>query len=73
MITEENGCVGCSDVRGWCAGDSCPNRHIPVYICDNCGEECDELYRDDNGQELCEECFKDVIDDFKESRRITGR
>ncbi len=70
MIREENQCLGCRDIRGWCEGDSCKNRHYKVYICDKCGtEDVSELYEWE-GQELCEECFDEVVDDFKREHRI---
>lgn len=50
----ENECVGCPPEMG-CLGDSCPNRNVPHYYCDNCGNE-EKLYHYDN-DELCEECL----------------
>jgi len=41
-----------------CRGSSCPNRDVPVYYCDKCGEELEEVYEVD-GEELCEECLKE--------------
>ena len=40
-----------------CMGSSCPYQHIPVYICDECGDEDVELYEFDDGRQLCENCL----------------
>lgn len=48
----QNECVSCGLP---CLGNSCPNRHVTRYYCDDCGEEEDELY-DFDGYELCERC-----------------
>ena len=48
----ENDCVGC---ELYCLGNSCPNRNVPHYYCDDCGRE-DKLYYYDS-EELCEECL----------------
>ena len=45
-------------------GSACPNRHVPHFYCDKCGEDVEELYKVD-GEELCEECLKD---NFEKSR-----
>ena len=57
MIKYENECVGCPPERG-CLGEGCPNRNVPYYYCDECGEEYspEELY-DYDGQMLCTECL----------------
>ena len=55
MLKYEDHCVGCSDGLP-CLGSRCPNKNVPVYYCDECGEEMDEVYED--GDELCEECLK---------------
>lgn len=59
MIKHENECVGCPPEMG-CMGEWCPNRNIPHYYCDHCGEEIDrdEFYVVD-GYDLCEDCLKD--------------
>lgn len=60
MVKYENHCCGCA-VPGYpCLGSSCPNRNVPVYYCDKCGDELEEIY-DVDGEELCEECLKDVF------------
>ena len=55
MVRYENRCCGCA-VPGYpCLGSSCPNRNVPVYYCDKCGDELEEIY-DVDGEELCEDC-----------------
>ena len=53
-------CVGCTSMGLSCMGITCPNRNIPVYYCDECGEEMEEVY-EVYGEELCEECLKDMF------------
>lgn len=54
----EDHCRDCA-VPGYpCLGSSCPNRNVPVYYCDKCGDELDEVY-DVDGEELCEDCLKE--------------
>lgn len=66
IVRYEDECVGCPPHMG-CLGDMCPNRNIPVYACDECGDECnpDELYVTDDDEMLCESCllsrFKTVM------------
>lgn len=55
MIEYENQCVGCPPEMG-CIGDSCPYANVPVYYCDECHDEVNELY-DCDGDELCEDCL----------------
>lgn len=60
MVKYENQCVDCA-VPGYpCLGSSCPRRNVPVYYCDKCGEECDELVEID-GEHYCEECATDYL------------
>jgi len=61
MIKYENQCVGCPPERG-CMGESCRNRNVPVMICDDCGDECQELYYGTDGQEVCNVCLKHHVD-----------
>lgn len=56
MCKYENECVGC-DLP--CMGTGCPNRNVPHYYCDDCGEE-DTLYEFD-GEELCINCIKNRL------------
>ena len=62
MLVYENECVGCPPERG-CLGSACPNRNVPRYYCDDCGEEFDprELYMFDNAQ-LCADCVLGRLD-----------
>ena len=55
MIRFEQGCVSCPAHMG-CIGDACMYRYSPLYICDKCGDEVDELYEYD-GQQLCLDCL----------------
>ena len=57
MVTYENECCDCA-VPGYpCIGDSCPNRHVKRYYCDECGYDVEKLYRFD-GEELCLDCIE---------------
>ena len=58
MTKYENECCGCATESYPCLGSACPNRHVPHFYCDKCGEDVEELYKVD-GEELCEECLKD--------------
>ena len=60
MRRYESNCVGCTSMGVPCMGFTCPNRKVPVYYCDKCEEELDEVYEVD-GEELCEECLKDMF------------
>lgn len=57
MIHYENECCGCAVPAYPCRGSSCPNRNVPHFYCDDCGNEFDpkELY-DVEDQMLCEKC-----------------
>ena len=60
MIRYEDHCCDCA-VPGYpCLGSSCPNRNVPVYYCDKCGDELEDIY-DLDGEELCEECLKEMF------------
>ena len=57
MVTYENECFDCA-VPGYpCIGDSCPNRHVKRYYCDECKDYVEKLYRFD-GEELCLDCIE---------------
>lgn len=57
MVTYENECCDCA-VPGYpCLGDSCPNRHVKHYYCDECGEDVEKIYRFE-GEELCLDCIE---------------
>ena len=60
MVRYEDHCCDCA-VPGYpCRGSSCPYRNVPVYYCDDCGDEIEDVY-DVDGEELCEECLKDMF------------
>lgn len=54
MIDFIDECAGCPKELG-CLGDSCPNKHVPSLICDDCGNETDSLYEVE-GSQYCAEC-----------------
>ena len=60
MLLYENHCCDCAAPGYPCRGSSCPNRRVPVYYCDKCGAELDEVYEVGN-EELCEDCLKDMF------------
>ena len=60
MIKLENDCVGCPPEMG-CLGDGCPNRNVPYYYCDECGES-EILYHFD-GEQLCIDCIKKRLEE----------
>ena len=66
MTEYEDCCVGCPKEMG-CLGDSCPNKNVPVLICDICGCEVDELWEHD-GKEYCFECLQEELDFRKVER-----
>ena len=60
MIKTVNECVGCPPEMG-CMGSACPNRNVPILVCDECGEEyVSDLYEFE-GQWLCEDCVKEKV------------
>ena len=55
MTRYENQCCDCA-VPGYpCRGDLCDLRHVPVFVCDECGRDEERLYVLD-GEELCYNC-----------------
>ena len=60
----ENDCVNCGLP---CLGDRCPNRNVPHYYCDCCGNE-DKLYYYD-GLEICQECLLKEFEAVEDSDR----
>ena len=62
MIKYENECVGCPPEMG-CLGDGCPNRNVPRYYCDKCGEEMD-AYFDIDGEIICDDCAHDMLEEM---------
>ena len=61
MIRYENNCYGCATESYPCIGDSCPNRHVPVFVCDECGDEVDDLY-EYGSEQLCADCVLERLD-----------
>ena len=61
MVKYENQCCGCATESYPCIGNSCPNRNVPVLVCDECGFEEDILYEYD-GQQLCKTCVLGKLD-----------
>ena len=59
MVKLESQCCGCPSNMG-CIGDHCMYRYTPVYTCDECKEEADELYEYD-GTQVCLDCLLDII------------
>ena len=56
MVKIERDCVGCNKVFGYCRMNGCPYyTRYEVYICDECGNECDDLYIVGD-KELCADC-----------------
>lgn len=53
MIKYESDCVGCGLP---CRGSSCPYYNVKHLYCDNCDEDCEELYELD-GSHYCEDCL----------------
>lgn len=63
MLKLENQCVDCGLP---CIGNSCRYRNVPVYYCDECGND-NACYSID-GEHYCEDCakkyLKEVFDDL---------
>lgn len=57
----ENECVDCGLP---CMGNSCPNRNVVRFYCDQCTEEADLYYFD--GHELCIECIQKQLEKVEE-------
>lgn len=61
MVKYENHCCDCA-VPGYpCLGSLCPNRNVPQYYCDECGDDIEGDIYDVDGKELCEDCLKDMF------------
>lgn len=68
----EDGCVGCSTMGLPCLGNSCSNRNIISYFCDDCEDEFEPeaLYYDDvTDEELCATCLLKKYKTVKEMNR----
>lgn len=55
MIQYENQCVDCGLP---CLAHACANASVPIYYCDNCGDEIDDDVYEADGDHLCESCLK---------------
>lgn len=65
MVKYENECCDCAVPAYPCMGNACPNRKVPHYYCDSCGDET-KLYRYD-GEELCLNCIEERLEVVKGS------
>lgn len=61
MIRYENECVGCPPELG-CLGSCCPNRNVPHFYCDNCGDDVEELF-ECCGMQMCRDCVEKMLKD----------
>lgn len=69
MIKYENQCCGCAVPAYPCIGDDCSLRHVPVYYCDCCKNECHILYEID-GDQYCEDCARNLLKEVFETMAI---
>lgn len=62
MVVYEDECVGCPQGMG-CLGSSCPNRNVPYFYCDKCGEELDidHMHGDPESKtgHYCDKCWEE--------------
>ena len=68
MIKYTNECCDCAVAGYPCLGTRCPNRSVPHYYCDICGDELVETeiaYRDDDYIE-CINCHEEEEQPDKE-------
>lgn len=56
-VRYEDTCVGCPSNMG-CIGNACPNKNVPIYVCDHCYEDIDGDIYEVDGEDLCEGCLK---------------
>lgn len=65
MYYERDECCGCATESYPCLGRGCPNRNIPTWVCDECGDEYDEPLEEINGKDYCPICAKkfDEVED----------
>ena len=61
-IKYENECCGCAVPAYPCMGSACPNRRVPHFICDKCGDDVEELYWWDDEKQLCIDCIKENLE-----------
>lgn len=60
MLKYEDYCCGCANDTYPCMGNDCPRKHVPVYICDSCGEEA--VYRSGD-EDFCYSCLSKYLDE----------
>lgn len=56
MITYENNCVQCEDCR------NCGRKKQLTLVCDDCGDEVQELWYGNDGKQYCKYCITGYID-----------
>ena len=74
MKYEGNQCCGCSVPAYPCMGDSCPNRHVVLFKCDNCGADdltANDVFLYEDG-EFCSVCAEEMYPDQFESEDTRG-
>ena len=59
MTKYENQCVDCPSEMG-CTRPHCKNWHVPIWVCDECGDENVDLWEYE-GQELCKCCLLNKV------------
>lgn len=64
MIRYENQCCDCATESYPCRGSECSLRHVPILICDSCGDESEDLYEYGNEQ-LCRDCVLEKLERVK--------
>ena len=58
-VRYENECCGCATESYPCLGSDCPNRNVPYYICDICGNDIeDEEMHEKGGKHYCKNCWE---------------
>ena len=70
MKKHENFCVDCPTELG-CYGSGCPYTKVPVYYCDNCGNDHAEYNID--GEDLCEHCAELYLQDAFDDLTVTEK
>lgn len=64
MIKYEDECCGCAVPAYPCMGTACPNRKVPHFYCDKCGEDVEELFKW-NGEQWCLDCIRKDLEMVK--------
>jgi len=59
LVYDKGGCVGCPPEMG-CLGRACSMCWDTIMVCDQCGEEVDDLYRNEDG-DFCEDCMRNLF------------